>query len=117
MGKDLNGKELGRGLSQRPDRRYEARAVINGVKIDLYDMSLPNLKKAFEAEKARVLRDEKGVRPNLKFKDWYLEWFEKCKSPQLKSDVSRRAYDRKIRNTYIRILGDKKIDEITQINI
>lgn len=117
MGKDLNGKELGRGLSQRPDRRYEARAVINGVKIDLYDMSLPNLKKAFEAEKARVLRDEKGVRPNLKFKDWYLEWFEKCKSPQLKSDVSRRAYDRKIRNTYVRILGDKKIDEITQINI
>lgn len=117
MGKDLNGKELGRGLSQRPDRRYEARAVINGIKIDLYDMSLPNLKKAFEAEKARVLRDEKGVRPNLKFKDWYLEWFEKCKSPQLKSDVSRRAYDRKIRNTYVRILGDKKIDEITQINI
>lgn len=117
MGKDLNGKELGRGLSQRPDRRYEARAVINGVKIDLYDMSLPNLKKAFEAEKARVLRDEKGVRLNLKFKDWYLEWFEKCKSPQLKSDVSRRAYDRKIRNTYVRILGDKKIDEITQINI
>lgn len=117
MGKDLNGKELGRGLSQRPDRRYEARAVINGVKIDLYDMSLPNLKKAFEAEKARVLRDERGVRPNLKFKDWYLEWFEKCKSPQLKSDVSRRAYDRKIRNTYIRILGDKKIDDVTQINI
>lgn len=117
MGKDLNGKELGRGLSQRPDRRYEARAVINGVKIDLYDMSLPNLKKAFEAEKARVLRDEKGVRPNLKFKDWYLEWFEKCKSPQLKSDVSRRAYDRKIRNTYVRILGDKKIDDVTQINI
>ena len=117
MGKDLNGKELGRGLSQRPDRRYEARAVINGIKIDLYDMLLPNLKKAFEAEKARVLRDEKGVRPNLKLKDWYLEWFEKCKSPQLKSDVSRRAYDRKIRNTYIRILGDKKIDDIMQINI
>lgn len=42
MGKDLNGKELGRGLSQRPDRRYEARAVINGIKIDLYDMLLPN---------------------------------------------------------------------------
>ena len=61
MGKDLNGKELGRGLSQRPDRRYEARAVINGIKIDLYDMLLPNLKKAFEAEKARALRDENMI--------------------------------------------------------
>ena len=68
-------------------------------------------------EKARVLRDEKGIRPNLKLKEWYSEWFEKCKSPQLKSDVSRRTYDRKLRNTFIRILGDKRIEEITQINI
>ena len=44
MGKDLKGKELGKGFSQRPDGRYEARAKINGVKIDIYDMSLPNLK-------------------------------------------------------------------------
>ena len=39
MGKDLNGKELGKCFSQRKDGRYEARAVINGVKIDLYDVS------------------------------------------------------------------------------
>ena len=117
MGKDLKGKELGKGFSQRPDGRYEARAKINGVKIDIYNMSLPSLKKSFEMEKARVLRDEKGIRPNLKLKDWYEEWFVKCKSPQLKSDVSRKTYDRKLRNTFIRILGDKKIEEITQINI
>ena len=43
MGKDLKGKSLGKGFSQRPDGRYEARAKINGVKIDIYDMSLPNL--------------------------------------------------------------------------
>ncbi len=117
MGKDLKGKELGKGFSQRPDGRYEARAKINGVKIDIYDMSLPNLKKTFEMEKARVLRDEKGIRPNLKLKEWYNEWFEKCKSPQLKSDVSRKTYDRKLRNTFIRILGDKRIEEVTQMNI
>ena len=117
MGKDLKGKELGKGLSQRPDGRYEARAKINGVKIDIYDMSLSNLKKSFEVEKAKVLRDEKGIRPNLKLKEWYQEWFDKCKSPQLKTDVSRKAYDRKLRNTFIRILGDKLIEDITQINI
>lgn len=117
MGKDLKGKELGKGLSQRPDGRYEARAKINGIKIDIYDMSLPNLKKSFEMEKAKVLRDEKGIRPNLKLKDWYQEWFTKCKSPQLKSDVSRKAYDRKLKNTFVRILGDKRIEDITQMNI
>lgn len=117
MGKDLNGKKLGRGLSQRPDGRYEARAVVNGHKIDLYNMSLQTLKKEFELAKAKILRDKKGIRPNLKLKDWYSEWFEKCKSPQLKTDVGRKTYDRKIRNTYIRLLGDKKIEDITQINI
>ena len=31
MGKDLKGKELGTGLRQRKDGRYEARAKINGL--------------------------------------------------------------------------------------
>lgn len=117
MGKDLNGKELGKGLSQRKDGRYEARAVINGVKIDIYDMNLTALKKAFEIEKAKVLRDEKNIRPNVTFGEWYAEWFEKCKSPQLKSDVSRKTYDRKVRNTYCKILHNKKMEDISQMHM
>jgi len=117
MGKDLKGKNLGKGFSQRKDGRYEARATINGVKIDIYDMNLAKLKKDFEQEKARVLREEKNVRPNITFEEWYKEWFEKCKSPQLKSVVSRKTYDRKIRNTYVSILGKKHMTDITQINV
>ena len=101
MGKALNGKNLGKGFSQRKDGRYEARATINGVKIDLYDMSLLKLKKAFELKKAEVLRDEKGVRPNVTLKDWYEEWFEKFKVPQLKSTSSIKSYNRKTKNTFI----------------
>ena len=117
MGKDLKGKDLGKGFSQRKDGRYEARAVINGVKIDLYDLNLSNLKKIFEKEKARILRNEKNIRTNVTLLGWYEEWFEKCKSPQLKSEASRKTYNRKVRNTYCSILGDKKIKDITQINI
>lgn len=117
MGKDLNGKKLGKGISQRKDGRYEARAVINGTKIDIYDMNLSALKKAFEMEKAKVLRDEKNVRPNVTFGEWYAEWFEKCKSPQLKSDVSRKTYDRKVRNTYCKLLYDKRMEDISQMHM
>ena len=46
MGKDLKGKELGTGLRQRKDGRYEARAKINGIDINLYDVDL----KKFTAE-------------------------------------------------------------------
>lgn len=117
MGKDLRGKELGKGFSQRKGGLYEARAMVSGKKIDLYDMNLSNLKRAFEAEKSRLLRDEKNIRPNIKFGEWYTEWFEKCKSPQLKSDVSRRTYDRRIKNTYGKLLFDKELKYISQINL
>ena len=117
MGKDLKGKDLGKGFSQRKDGRYEARVMINGAKIALYDMNLANLKKKFEKEKARVLRDEKNIRPSTTLLEWYDEWFEKCKSPQLKSEASRKSYNRKVRNTYIELIGEKQIDTITQINI
>lgn len=117
MGKDLKGKELGKGIRQRKDGRYEGRAVVNGRNIDVIDASLQTLKHVFEDEKARALRDEKGIRPNLTLKSWYDEWFEKCKSKQLKSDISRNTYNRKVKNTYVRILGDKRIEDITPMNI
>lgn len=117
MGKDLKGKDIGKGFSQRKDGRYEARATINGTKIDMYDMNLSNLRKAFEKEKARVSRNEKNIRTNVTFSEWYDEWFEKCKAPQLKTEASRKTYNRKAKNTYCSILGDKQMDAITQINI
>lgn len=117
MGKDLKGKELGKGLKQRKDGRYEARAVINGVTIDIYHTSLVQLKKDFEIEKARVLREEKNIRPNVTLAEWYDEWFERNKSPQLKSVISRKTYNRKIKNTYYAILGEKRLEHISQINI
>lgn len=117
MGKDLQGKSLGVGYSQRKDKRYEARATIGGVKICLYDMHLPTLKKRFEEEKAKVLRDEKNIRPNVTLNEWCLEWYEKHKRPSLKTEVSARAYWRKINNTYLSILGEKRVELISQMNI
>ena len=117
MGKDLNGKELGKGIRQRKDGRYEGRAVVNGYSVDVIDASLQSLKRVFAEEKAKALRDEKGVRPNVTLNDWYNEWFEKCKSKQLKSDVSRNTYNRKVKNTFVRLLGDKRIEDITHMNI
>lgn len=117
MGKDLQGKNLGVGYSQRKDKRYEARATINGVKICLYDMHLPTLRKRFEEEKARVLRDEKNLRPNVTLNEWASEWFEKHKRKMLKTETSARIYWRRINNTYLSILGTKKVELISQMNI
>lgn len=117
MGKDLKGKVLEKGISQRKDGRYEARATIRGHKIDIYSFNLAELKKSFEEEKRKVYNKENIYNDNITFKEWYLEWFTKCKAPNLKSDISRRSYDRKIRNTYVRILGNKKMVDVLQIDI
>lgn len=117
MGKNLKGQNIGKGISQRKDGRYEARAVINGVKISMYGMNLAKLKKEFEAEKTRVIREEKNDRKDVTFEEWYNEWFTKCKSPQLKSEISRKTYNRKVKNTFCKIFGAKKIGLISQLNI
>lgn len=117
MGKDLNGRTLGKGFSQRKDGRYEARAMINGVKIDIYDTNLTQLKKEFERQKSILTLEEKNVRQTMTLNVWFEEWFNRCKSPQLRSDISRRTYKRKIQNTYIKLLGDKNMDDITQLNV
>ncbi len=117
MGKDLNGKQLGKGFSQRKDGRYEARATIEGVKIDIYDFKLSTLKKRFEEEKSKILTMTKNERPNITLSQWYDEWFEKCKSPTLKSEISRKTYNRKCKNTLIDTLGEKKLKYLSQIDI
>lgn len=117
MGKSLKGKELGKNIYQRKDGRYEARTIINGHLIDIYDMNLKSLLDAFGLEKAKVMRNEYGIRPKVTLAEWYQEWFEKVKAPQLKSDVCRKTYDRRVKNTIVRLLGDKQIRYISQIDI
>lgn len=117
MGKDLKGKELGKGISQRKDKRYEARAVINGTKIDIYDFNLENLIKEFNKEKERIKSINNDFNNIDTLKEWYIQWFTKAKAPSLKTEQSRRTYNRKINNTYIRLLGDKKIKNLKQMDI
>lgn len=45
MGKDLKGRELGKGLYQRKDGRYEARTKVNGSDVSIYGFNLRELKK------------------------------------------------------------------------
>ena len=120
MGKSLLGEELGKGYHQRKDGRYEARIQIKGQSIDLINTSLSKLKKEFEAAKKEL--DKKIIisvetKENPTLAEWYHKWFTELKAPQLKNDTCRRTMDRKCRNTYISVLGEKKLKAITQGDI
>lgn len=93
MGKDLKGKELGRGLSQRPDGRYMGRAQVEGKPIVLYGWKLKELKKDLavavdEAKRSNLMPDMDGSKITLS--EWFEEWYSKYKAPTLKMAVPPR---------------------------
>ena len=113
MGKDLKGKELGVGLGQRKDGRYEARGIVNGVKIALYDFNLSNLKREFEREKDKAKRRNVVHCPDVTITEWFNAWFEQYKKPTLKP-TGVDAYKRKFVNSYGNQLGIVKVKELNQ---
>ena len=119
MGKDLKGKELGRGLSQRPDGRYMGRAQIEGHSITLYDRKLKDLKAKLavavdEAKRSKLLPGVDGKSVTLS--EWFEEWFVKYKAPMLK-DGGSPSYKRKFLNYYGTRIGSKPLADIRQIHV
>ena len=116
MGKDLKGKELGKGISQRKDGRYEARVVINGKRQTFYSTNLADLKREFEKEKHRLSRQNITSCPDVTVQEWFNAWFEQYKKPTLKS-TGVDAYQRKFNNTYGKLLGEVIIKDLTQFSV
>ena len=53
MGKDLNGKELGKGIHQRKDGRYELRLFKNGITKSIYGTDIDKLRKKYRENNKR----------------------------------------------------------------
>lgn len=91
MGKDLKGKELGRGLSQRPDGRYMGRTQVEGQSIVIYDWKLKDLKAKLaiavdELKRSNLLPGVDGK--SITLSEWFEEWYTKYKAPTLKDGGS-----------------------------
>lgn len=116
MGKDLKGKELGKGFYQRKDGRYEARAKVNGKQIDIIDKSLRELKRRFQDEKERIENLIEYRRNRITLNEWFEEWFDTYKLPHVR-EQSVYPMKNKFYNTFGKYLGDKRLIDITNIDI
>lgn len=76
MGKNLKGKELGKGLYQRKDGRYEARIFVRGTgkTFSIYGTNLQHLKKERNAYLANVSTGIAGYDPRISVSKWYEKW-------------------------------------------
>lgn len=116
VGKDLKGKNLGTGLRQRKDGRYEARAQINGIAINLYNLNLKELKRDFQDAKNKAKNRIDYKRNNITLNEWFDEWFTNYKIPNIKpqSIVPMKS---KYYNNFGTAIGNMKVTDITNLDI
>ena len=117
MGKDLNGKELGTGISQRKNGMYQARYVDRfGNRKTIYDKNLRELKNklntgVYEDKKQINIVDEKTT-----LDEWYKKWIDIHKYNVIRINT-KCHYDSVYRKHISPTLGSIPISQITQLQI
>ena len=89
MGKDLKGKEIGKGISQRPDGIYMARDVDRYKKRQtIYDRNLKELRRKLEKEKYESEHGFTGE--NISLEEWFEEYMKLYKENKVKDTTLHR---------------------------
>lgn len=118
MGKSLKGKELGVGISQRSDGRYEARFIRkSGKRISIYDDKLQSLKRKLvkaQYEDINGINGINGTGENVSVSEWSEVWMSRYKSHI--RHVTRKGYrtNLKLVNAHI---GDMKLLDVKPMHI
>lgn len=113
MGTSLNGKELGQGITQRKDGRYQARFTDRfGKRQTLYGKTLSEIRQKLRKEQYEDEKKLNVVSSDMTLDEWYEMWRSTCKKNcrDTTSDNYANAYNR-IRES----LGWRKMSSINLI--
>lgn len=111
MAKDLKGKELPKGIIQRPDGRYMGRFTFSGERYTLYNLDLKELKKELNNLRYEVENGLYVKETNMTVDAWFRIWIEDYKKNTVKYGtyiIYNDMYDAHI----CKVLGKKKLADI-----
>lgn len=116
MGKNLKGKELGKGIYQRKDGMYCGRYIDRfGKRKTIYNKKLGELRLALNEK----IYDDKvlsnSVYSEIKLDEWFEQWMKLFKR-NLKPN-SKSTYQILYQSHISPILGNKKISNVTKMQI
>lgn len=95
MGKDLRGKEIGAGLSQRKDGRYSARFTSKtGKRIEKYFDKISEAKKWISEAKYQDEHCEIGASSRMTVDAWYKYWIDNIKKGTVRPNTIRNYSER-----------------------
>ena len=115
MGKDLKGKELGKGISQRKNGIYCARYVDKyGVRQSIYDKDLREVNRKLKIMIGRNAEGKVVKECTLTLDQWYQVWIHTYKEGMIRENTKLR-YDT-LYNKHIKpFLGKKVLNRISKI--
>ena len=117
MGKDLNGKELGKGIIQRKDKKYQARFVDRfGKRNTVYGKTLKEVKNNLAYAKAENELQKNIVDKSTTLDEWYRKWMEVYKIPVIRENT-KKSYEHIYITKISPYLGKNKISSITKLQM
>lgn len=112
MGKDLKGKELGSGLSQRKDGRYSARFLSkSGKRVEKYFEKISEAKKWLASAKYDDEHGNIGSSTSMTVDAWFDFWINNIKKKTVRKNTVRNYNDRYFSNIK-NILGNMIVSEV-----
>lgn len=116
MGKDLKGKELGTGITQRKDGVYQGRYVDRwGKRKTIYNSSVRELKKDL-AEKIAGNINFTSIKQEITLDDWFKRWMEVYKDKSIRPNT-KREYTHIYNKNISPYLGGRKINSLVKSDI
>lgn len=116
MGKDLKGKELGVGLSQRKDGLYQARYTDRwGQRKSFYSKDLRKLRRQL-AEVIAGNENFTAVKADVMLDRWFSRWMEIYKDKSIRPNT-KREYTHIYNKNISPYLGGRKINSLVKSDI
>lgn len=113
MGKSINGKELGKGITQRKDGLYQARFTNRfGKRQTLYATTVTEITKKLRDEQFHDEKQINVVDKSMTLDEWFEKWISTCKKHC--RDTTKRTY----RIQYNRLresLGWRKLSKLNLV--
>ena len=116
MGKDLKGKELGLGITQRKDGMYQARYTDRwGKRRTIYRVKLRELRKEL-AEAVAGNINFTSIKNEITLDQWYERWMEVYKEKSIRPNT-KREYAHIYSKNISPYLGSRKINSLVKSDI
>lgn len=117
MGKDLKGKELGKGISQRKDGKYCARYTDRfNKRQSIYGKTLKEVKNKLAKAIADDIRHTNVINEKTTLDDWYVQWMDVYKKPVIRKNT-KRHYEHIYKTKISPTLGKERLTDITKLKI